>query len=336
MSEGYTQRDDVTRAFVSWAFGLPESSSVEAAEQYLRTQLHPDTYALVGSMERSFQNGGGQLLRYVTEQLDEGPRSRLMVHAHKSVPRKLMRTMKAYESGELSLIPAVQRLVSLMTAIDKKLLAEVTGEIVAFQAGKRLEERLGRQRSIHMGLFLREWDQIVGEAVGLRKQSHPASVRRLQPRAVYVQDQEEIVPYIIQGAVRITDPIHQEHDIHLDEPRRATEYVVEEVVQIPWEEAKDEGLLINIELPSDGIGLSACHTIYLSAERLEEVRSRGTAVTTTIGYGGHIGIHAEQFVDSVVGANVKLPQEALATIRVKQGSIELRRLHVDAKLTVFV
>jgi len=338
-----TTRHELQPAIIAWAFGVPEPTTIEGAEQYLRTQVHPLLYDAVGFAREALRKRGAPGIRRVAEQMDYNALSNFYSSSNDVWVQEAVHVIDKYTSGSHDADPyAFADLATLASFFDEEVLNALSASVLAMIAQEQWNARwkaLEQEETLPFIDFRNEWQEIAGLAQQQRVDSiQPRTVMDMDPQYTLVDEGKQQVYYHVPRQLRLFDPIRRHHDILVGEPQEVKHHEVDALVNIPWE-AAENGITLRITMKGEK-GYTATDDLFIRPEQLETVRARGTAIMSTVGRFGDIQLHAEHFSVHPFGARSSvhktlLPNEPVASLRVRQNSIEVKKLQPRAELTVF-
>lgn len=328
----YNQQNEIERLkreFVAWAFQLHDMPTVEAAEQFLRTQVHPELRGGIERLQQLLSNESPAFIRRVAERvgydtlIDRYPHAADVVHQYKQDP---------FESAQ-----ALGTLLLLVSHFDEDIIHRVVAGIMAERARAQLQERFEQSTHSHKWVnvlepdaFWREVEDVLRSAGEQAHAGDPNHVEEVEPLVVTVNSPSGTEEhYRVHSRVRLFDAVRHKYDVEVDTPVLAQRYEVESHVSIPVDKTGDGvQLLMSIDHMSDWEPGTARLTIPPS--EIASLRFRGSAVPIYVGKGQQVELHPE-FVDGA-----ELPEAPLVSLRMRPNWLEVTRLPHCSRLTVFV
>ncbi len=317
--------DRFTCRLIAWLTHAQPMDDVEAAEAFLRTQLHPDLYANAQRLQQIMHDEGARFVRRVAQRVGTQDIQRLFPDASGY--------LHAYEHGnsDAKLLAQCFRELSILAAIvDQPFLERLSTAVILNKTVNDVLRRFQQHDNGHAASrdFWETYQQLKraeGEAPTQHRElvSHPVVVR--------LRDDN---PYLLETQVRMVDPVRHHYHVTLQNPVQLQQWNVDRTLTVPWDRVRTHGLTIDIafergyELYTNPI---RCH---VTVAELEAVRDRGSAVAAFIGRNGEIRLFQED-IDVFPGEPHPIPSAHVASIRVTPTLVEINRLHPGTRLTVF-
>lgn len=336
----------VHAALAARLLDIPEPKNTEAIFQVLRVRSHPQFFTAVENMNNAMVELGPSGVRHCIEHIGNEKLIQLFPEA--------IDLITSYREGsseselqsnavrELVLIASFfyQEIFDIFFAVTT---AEKTNRTIQnrFQMLSTIqEEGSHKSQAIDSELFWREYDELQSEAILLKQdtQLEPRASVEVRPVHVTVREQDQLLDYFLPARVYAYDPIHRFHDVEIGKPQLVDRFEVEKDLTIPLERIQN-GLFIQIALPGR---YNAYHTYtyHLSIGNVLQIAKKGSAVPTRMGRFDAIRTYPEHFSDhfltSYDGHANYFPENSIVSLRVTNVAIEVRKIHSDARLTVFV
>lgn len=323
--------DQLIREFVAWSFQLHQMPTTEAAEQFLRTRVHPELHAGINRLQQLIQK---ESLAFVRRVVDRVGYDRLIDLYPASAD-----IVEKYKQSGTDNRHLISTALLLAAYFDTEIIHRLVAATMAERTRAQLQERLDIPTHSHRWtnviqpeVFWREVDDILRSA-GEHSALHvgqPTHVEEVEPVVVHVNAEEGATrPYRINSRVRLFDAVRHKYDVEVDRPVPAQQYEVDSHISIPIDRAQN-GLLIEMSIEHASDWQPGTARLYLKPEEIASLQWRGSAVPIYIGRGQHVELHPE-LVD---GAD--LPNAPLVAIRMRPHSAEIMRLPVCSRLTVSV
>jgi hypothetical protein len=327
--------DHLKRTLVAWAFGMETPLTVEAADQLIRTQIHPDLYATVSHLNGLLHQGGPALVRRVadrmgyTDVLSVFPQLHPIVDMYRSGEGDTDMLAQAYKEG-----------LCLAAFFHQEILDRLFLTIYAHQVAEALHNHTQKltKNGISSEAFWREYmemQQRLSEMEVGKDERKPRKVMDILPALVGVQEEEGLEHYSIHGRLHLFDPLTRQYAVHLDIPRPRERFVITDDVIIPWQRiAESKGLLIELQVHER----HAPERFHFTEDDLRALYARGSAIPLRMGKHGEARLYPE-YVDRthlLPGKGYTLPDHSLAHVRATRQCIEVAKLDFSTRLTVFV
>lgn len=316
------------REFVAWAFQLHDMPTAEAAEQFLRTQVHPELRGGIEKLQQLLTKESPAFIRRVAERvgydslIDRYPQAADVVHAYKNNP---------FEAAQ-----ALGTLLLLVSHFDEEIIHKVVAAIMAERTRAQLQERFDQSTHSHRwvnvlepDMFWREIEDVLRTAGQQSLQGQAAHVEEVEPLVVAVNNQGNTEHYKVHSRVRLFDAVRHKYDVEVDTPVIAQRYDVATHVSIPQEKAVN-GIQLEMSMDHMSDWEHGTARLHVKAEDLASLRFRGSAVPVYVGKGQQVELHPE-YVDGA-----ELPEAPLLSLRMRQNWLEVTRLPACSRLTVFV
>lgn len=325
--------DEIKCAIIAWLLSTQQAPNTKAAEQILRTQVHPKLYETASHLQELMNNSGSFFIRRVAENVGYQPVSNLFPQAKE--------ILHLYEQGVADyklLGDAYADLVSLAAVWSQEIRERLFSAVYSAQIYDMLSQRMKQiaeaPATNSIDLFQREHELIKQQAARERISGYePTQFNKIQPVVITLQQSDEPAHYQVSSFFRLYDPIHRQYDYHVGQPELCTRYEVDSQVSIPWERVSD-GLTIEYSMPDNHGFYHTAQHYHITAEQIEKMKSRGTAVPTTIGKMSDIRLYDEHASSAFHQA--KLPDSAMLSLRATPSTLEVKKRVSDIRLTVFV
>lgn len=334
--------DGLQPAIVAWAFRVPRPYTTLGAEQFLRTQLHPDLYAAVNSLRSAMHSHGPVGIRRIANRIDVPTIATFYRTADDLWVQEAADRVDAYHAGDTSLADDFAELATMAAVFNDTVLHTLRAAVLATTAEQRWKERWHSVRQsgpVDPHRLLKEWHEVERSAGEQQSPDEALTDMTITPQYVDVNQNGTTVTYRMPASVRLFDSISGRHAVVPNRPHTVTRYEVDKQVSVPWDRAQ-QGLTLRICVTDDH-GHSATENLHLDPRRMAEIAVRGSALPTTVGRFGHIRLHdeffsAQPFSFSPDHDHSTLPDKPVASIRVRRTTVEVKKLHTAAQLTVFV
>ncbi|MBI2411285.1 MAG: hypothetical protein HYV32_05330 [Candidatus Kerfeldbacteria bacterium] len=318
---------------IGYAFAIPVPQDVEAADQIIRTQVHPTVYDTIRHLNDLLYDGGTDFIRRVAERMGYASITKVFPQA-----AHVMNAYQHEQDDATMLAHAFRELACLAAFFHQDILDQLFTAVYATQVNRSLQQyshQLSQQGISH--------ERFVWEHQNMRQRAQrerivdrtPQILTDIAPVHVAVQADRQVVDYTIPAHFRLFDAVHRCYDVDIHEPVPRERFHLDQHLTIPWARLHN-GFLLETVL-TDWRGMEhAPERIQFTPHDLRALRFRGSAVSADIGRRAEIRVYPEYFPNLFPGEPESLPQSPLATIRATQAGIELRKLHLPARLTVLV
>lgn len=315
------------------AMQLESFDSLAAAEQYLRTQVHPQLYSSIQQLQAIIDGETIEFKRRVCDAVGYHHLPQSFSHAEPLVAQYQRGGAYAHRHTD----DYVATLI-LAAFFDTQLLHELTTAVIAEKASQRLTHRFNEMDDISHSFFAREMDELHHHAAATYPKTAHKVVHSHAMRPLFVEIGDDTIDakhYRVDGVVDLLDPINQYHGVRFSEAVEAQTYHIDQQLSIPLERAK-KGMLLRLSLKEmDSIRRHPTE-MYFSPKQVDQLRMKGSAVRTRIGLRGDVRIHPEYFGELGMDRLNSLPPHDIASVRVRKDVLDIKRLDTDAILTVLV
>jgi hypothetical protein len=310
---------------IAWLLHAQPLNDVEAAEQFLRTQIHPKLYESAQQLQTIMQEEGARFVRRVAERVGTDDIGRLFPDA--------LPYLRAYQRGEgdAHLLSQIFRELAVLAAIvDRPFLEQlstaVTLQGVVHNVMRKFQQQNGR--AIGADAFWETYT-LLKRAEGPQPKEHRA--QESHPIVVRLKDAD---PYLVNAHVRMVDPVHRQHHVELQDPIMLRQFTVDRTLTVPQDRVQQHGLSLDIAF-EEAYGIFT-HPVRctITPKDLEQIHARGSAIAAFIGREGDIRLFNED-IDVFPGESHPIPSTHVASIRVTPASVEITRLDRSVRLTVF-
>jgi len=309
---------------IGWLLDLPQLTNVDAAEQILRSRIHPELYASAQRLQGIMQTHGPRFVRRVAERVGT-----------QDIVRVFPQTapyMQAYTQAaqDPQLLAQVFRDLAVLTAIvDKPFLEKLSAATVLYAVVNTLLERFEQQRGQHIST--QQFWNIFTKLK--RSESIPPSdvAPDTHPVVVRVHDGE---PFRVDTHIRMVDALRHAYHVELQKPVVLRQQNVDHVITIPLVRVQDHGITVDIAFEYAYERFTEPVRCRVSSQDLAAIGANGSAVSATIGRTGDIRLFTED-IEPFPGESHPIPSSHVASIRVTPNVVEITRLDRSTRLTVF-
>lgn len=323
------QIDQLKREFIAWAFQLHDMPSTEAAEQFLRTQVHPELQKGISRLQQLVQGESPAVIRRIAERIgydeliDRYPLAANIVHEYKRNP---FETVEAYVT-----------LLMLVSHFDSEIIHKAVAAVLAERTRAQLQERFDQSTHshkwvnvLHPDVFWKEIQHTLESAGQELRSGDPTHVEEVEPFVVHVAGKNgELEHYTVQSRVRVFDAVRHAYDVQVDVPIVAHKYEVEQHVSIPLDKI-EYGVQLEMSIDHMSDWEPGTARLHIPPQDIASLQFRGSAVPVYVGQGQHVEMHPEY----IEGA--QLPEAPLVSLRMRTNWLEVQRLSACNRLTVFV
>ncbi len=324
-----------------WLLGMPQDTSAEALEQVIRTRIHPELFKTVQYLNDTMKHGGPRFVRSVAEWLGY---SELKEVYTIDAETQIITWYQAGIGDPKEMSAVFRELAVIGACVSTDLLQKLFTAVIAAKTSDTLFNRFRQRTQIESKIFWEEIAEMRRQADVDQVRGHqPQWVQDVQPMHVGVKELihprrpkkgQQIHYYRLPAQVRMFDPVTRVYDIQFHQPVQVERYDVQKELSIPWQHAMT-GIQFEVALRDTRYGHHIPERYYLTAQQLEILRSRGTAVHTRIGRHEDIRFYPE-YLQSLPGEECQVPDHPLVSLRVTQGAVDIQKLDPKLQLTVFV
>lgn len=310
---------------IGWMFQLPAEIDIDAAEQVLRTRMHPMLYESAQRLQGIMQQGGPGFVRRVAQRVGTADIFRVFPQA--------LPYIQQYEQGKMDVALRTQifRDLSVLTAIvDRPFLERLTAAVLMQKVISEMLRHFQQENGNRLSSDA-FWDLFTS----LKRSEQPAP-QHLQPQTeqVIVRGHGED-SYLIDTHLRMVDSVRHSYHVELQHPTVLRQSVVDHMLTIPFDRAMQNGFTLDIAFERAYEVFTEPIRCVVTPTQLQQIRQRGSAVYTYIGREGDIRLFEED-IDVFPGESHPLPADHVAAIRLTPTLAEITRLDRSSRLTVFV
>lgn len=323
------------RSLIAQWCAVPMPRSIAAAEQVLRTQVHPSLFSALQSMNRALRSLPVDALSQI---IDRVGLHTLAVFYRRWYPDALP-TLQSYESFDgdsagdaVGLTRAVCDLGVLAAAFDETILHALYAAVISVQTELHLSSQFRSTEPLCEDVMLRQWTEHDIHARAEHYASTPTIVTWVNPVHVPVATSSGTQWMRIPVQVRVHDPIAQRHDVVMHPPMLVTHANVDRTVTVPYPPSV-QGVSLLFRLRDQHGFWSTTHQHHLFPDLLYRFFERSGGLPVTVGPHGDIPLHAIHF--HATAGEAQLPNEPVAALRHRSSHLDIQRLHPDVQLTVF-
>lgn len=317
--------DSLKCALISWLLELPRITTIDAAEQILRSRIHPELYESAQRLQGIMQEEGPRFVRSVAQRVGTDD----IVHVFPQTAEYI----HAYNLAEQDpqFLAQVFRELAILTAlVDRQFLERLTQAVVLYAVVNdllhRFEQEHGKQISTQQF-----WDTY--EKLKRSESLTPVTITAdVHPVVVRLNDGE---PYRVDTHVRMVDSLRHKYHVELQQPVTLRQQIVDRTVTIPLGRVNEHGMTIDIAFEYAYGMFTDPVRCRISPQDLAMIGKKGSAVAAYIGRNGHIRLFTED-IEAFPGESHPIPSTHVAAIRVTSTIAEVTRLDRSARLTVFV
>lgn len=299
--------------------GSAQPANAHALEQLLRARAHPSVHEARAQLH--------QRLTHAPRSTQHRFATAVNTDTLHALHNEVATVVNAYQSGELHVEQYIEALL-LLAMFQKGFFDELTAVLLALESRERLGRRLamiGGDGAPTEETVWREYQALQRELWQQRRQEAPVLIREIEPLAVETNNGAFLLP----ARVHVYDSLSGDYALDIDEPRRALRQEVTRATTVPWHHAQT-GVLAHISFPDDAGWHHTPVHIMIWPHQLAQLRQRGTAVPARIGPRHDIVVHPQFFpVETSMG------DEAIASLRVTPGGLEIRKTHPDVRYSIY-
>lgn len=310
---------------IGWILQLESTPTLEAADQLLRSRIHPVLYDCAQRLQGIMQHHGPRFVRRVQQRVGTAdilrifPQSFPYIHAYEQA------------SGETVLRAQMFRDLAVLAAIvDRAFLERLTRAVIIQSVIQDMLHHFEQQNGNHIARdrFWQAFDQL--------KRAEQGTPDRITPEAesVVVRVHGDS-SYTVGAHVRMVDSLRHAYHVELQHPVLLRNCEVDHILTVPLERALQHGLLLDIAFEHAYQLYTEPIRCTILTEQLQQIRARGSAVYAYIGRTGEFRLYEED-LEPFPGEVHPLPAGHVAAIRVTPTLAEITRLDRSTRLTVFV
>lgn len=324
---------DIQLNLLRSAMQLESFDSLAAAEQYLRTQVHPQLYSSIQQLQAIIDSESIEFKRRVCDAVGYHHLPQTYTHVEPLVTQYARGGTYAHRHTDQYIATII-----LASFFDQQLLHELTTAVIAEKATQKLSHRFNEIDDMSHAFFTKEMDEIHQHAAATYPKTGHQVVHSHAMRPLFVEigdDTIEAKHVRVDGVVDLLDPINQYHGVRFSEATEAQAYHIDHQLSIPLDRAR-RGMVLRLSVKEmDSIRRHPTE-MYFSPQQVEQLRMKGSAVRTRIGLRGDVRIHPEYFGELGVDRVNSLPQHDIASVRIRQDMVDIKRLDTESILTVLV
>lgn len=317
--------DQLKCTLIAWLLELPQVTNVDAAEQILRSRVHPDLYAAAQRLQGVMQSEGPRFVRRVAERVGTADIVRVFPQTEQVI--------LAYQRADQDpvLLAQVFRELAILTAlVDRPFLERLSQAVILYAVVNDLLRRFEQEHGKHISTQ-QFWDTY--EKLKRSESQAPAAIPAdIHPVVVRVHDGE---PFRVDTHVRMVDALRHNYHVELQQPVVLRQQVVDRTITIPLERAYEHGVTIDIAFERAYELFTEPVRCRVTPEDLAAIAANGSAISAYIGRRGDIRLFTED-IEPFPGESHPIPSSHVAAIRVTPTVTEVTRLDRSARLTVFV
>ncbi len=313
----------------------PDAAVLPAANQLIRTNVHPDVYATVGRLQRYLQ-GDAKRLRLVAEQLGYGdafpatlrsivsPVVEVYEHSHEYL----------FIDGDITRHDVAEtyiECVSIAALYNEVLLRQFAAAVFSVLTHEYVHYNTRAFHS-HHDAHTRTTDHVRQALDTLQR--HDARMRYaptlnestgqlIEPIHAHVHHNNALQALRIPLALSVEDPLTDAYTITYSDPHPVDRHEMRSRVSIPQNTIHGSGIGLHLTFHTQPL------QFFLSPAVLESIASNGSAVGAVIGAHGDVRLHPEY-----LGEHATI--DPIARIRVNHAVVEVQKLHPHTNLTLFV
>ena len=317
------------RNIISQWCAVPVPPTMAAAEQVLRTQLHPSLFGSLYALNTALRPLPLDARMDVIDRVGIDTLSEMYRRWYPDA----LPTLEAYDActGDARILTqAVCDLAVLSAGVAEIWLHALYAAVVGVQTERALARQFGAGETMPEEVMVRQWTECQRHAHASRHAGTPAAVQWVNPIHVPVDTPSGEQWVSIPVQVRVHDPIEQHHDVVIHEPVPLTRSDVDRVVSVPY--PSEHGMSVMFRL-RDQLGFwHAQHRRHFFPWTLRRLFERSGGTPLIIGRQGHIRLHPAHFHSDTRSAD--MPHDPVAAVRRRAAYVDIQRLHPDIQLTV--
>ncbi|MFH1426801.1 MAG: hypothetical protein ABIG66_05250 [Candidatus Kerfeldbacteria bacterium] len=312
---------------VSWLCGVPEPLDPESADEFIRTVADPSVYKTVQWLNQSMEKGGSRFIRVVAEWMGYNDVVRVFPQTEE--------TITAFKTGDGdvgALSQAYREFAVLAALFDEAVLYKLYSAVLSASSSLRLQDmfQLGEVDSVRQFNEKFQYAKKMSELDRVYERE-PEWIGEVQP--IHVSIRNEGKHFRIPAHVRVFDPLLFSHDMLILDPEPVERFDVDPKATIPRNRVQ-QGMQLELSFPNRIGTYGAPERFFLTKGQMTHLSQKGSAVHTRIGRNDEIRFYPEYTSDDM--NNGRIYEDSLASVRVTPQYVEIRKLALEPRLTVFV